>query len=44
MDMKQSEATSLTQRHKESIDYFLKFGNPIEKAMAQVVLDAAKGE
>jgi len=43
MDAKQ-QATDLLQRHKDSIDYFLKFGNPIERAMAQVVLEAVKGE
>lgn len=44
MDMKQQQAVNLVQRHRDSIDYFLKFGNPIEKAMAQVVLETAKGE
>ena len=44
MDTTQSEALSLVQRHKDSIDYFLKFGNPIEKAMAQIVLDSSRGE
>lgn len=41
MDTTQAEAVSLVQRHKDSIDYFIKFGSPIEKAMAQVVLEVA---
>lgn len=40
----QMEAAALVQKHKESIDYFLKFGSSLERAMAQVVLEAAKSE
>jgi hypothetical protein len=38
----QSEATNLIQRHKDNVEYLLKFGNPIEKAMVQVVIATAR--
>jgi hypothetical protein len=40
----QSEAAGLVQRHKDNIGYLEKFGSPIEKAMVQVVLAAARGD
>ena len=40
----QSEASGLVQRHKDNTGYLEKFGSPIEKAMVQVVLAAAKGD
>lgn len=35
----QTEAAVLVQKHRDSINYFLKFGNPLERAMAQIVLE-----
>jgi hypothetical protein len=40
----QSDAASLIQRHKDNVDYLVKFGTPIEKALVQVVLNAAAGD
>lgn len=37
----QQQAAELVNKHRDSIDYFLKFGSSIEKAMAQVILEAA---
>lgn len=40
----QTEAAALVQKHRDIIDYFVKFGSSLERAMAQVVLEAAKSE
>jgi hypothetical protein len=37
----QQQAAELIVKHRDSIDYFLKFGSSIERAMAQVILDVA---
>jgi len=37
----QQQAAELIIKHRDSIDYFLKFGSSIEKAMAQVMLEVA---
>lgn len=37
-------AKQFSKDQKASIDYFLKFGSPVEKALCQTVLDIAKGE
>ncbi len=36
------EAQQLVQICRESIDYFVRFGTPFEKAIAQVFLEAAE--
>lgn len=41
MDSTQQRATELVMKHRASIDYFLKFGNSIEKAMVQIILEVA---
>jgi hypothetical protein len=40
----QSEATVLVSQHKDNIENILKYGNPVEKAMVQVVLNTAAGD
>lgn len=37
-------AKGLCQERKASIDYFLKFGNPLEKALVQKVIELAGGK
>lgn len=36
-----AEATNLVKHHKESVEYFSKFGNTFEKAIAKVFLEAS---
>ena len=37
-------AKGFCQERKASIDYFLKFGNPLEKALVQKVIELAGGK
>lgn len=35
------EAINLVENHKESVEYFSKFGNTFEKSIAKVFLEAS---
>ncbi|WP_440951474.1 hypothetical protein [Methanococcoides sp. FTZ1] len=37
-------AKQFSKEHKASLDYFLKFGSPIEKALCETVQELAKGD
>jgi hypothetical protein len=39
-----AEAINVVQRHKESVEYFSKFGSALDKAIAKVFLEAAEVE
>jgi hypothetical protein len=41
METVQQQAAGLVMQYRENINYFIKFGSPIEKAMAQVIMEAA---
>lgn len=41
MSTTQQTAANLVTKHRESIDYFRRFGSSIERSMAQVILEAA---
>ncbi|WP_167880915.1 hypothetical protein [Methanococcoides sp. AM1] len=36
-------AKQFSKEHQSSIDYFLKFGSPIEKALCETVQELAEG-
>ena len=44
METVQQQAAGLVMQYRENINYLINFGSPIEKAMAQAIIKAAREE